>query len=347
MQAVIRLVRNGVSLLTNVVFLIQYPSYTIKTGEEKMTRKILAVLAVGLVIAMGVVAYSVFRTPEEASGPIQAIPITTEVAEPTLADTSRATATETTTAVEEVEPAVEAGSQEETAEEAEPALTPETQARTDVTSEPDEEAAVATETVVATPGEANGANGETATSPITFEIVQADSEARFLIDEVLRGNPNTVVGVTDQVAGQFAVNPNDLSTTQIGIIRVNARTLATDNDFRNRAIKNQILLTDDYEFVTFTPLEVIGLPERGAVGEAYTFQIVGDLTITDVTRQVTFDVTATPTSETRIEGMATTAFPYTDFELFIPEVRAVDAVEDEVRLELNFVAAAENLSEPG
>jgi polyisoprenoid-binding protein YceI len=346
MQAAIRLVRNGVSFLTNRVFLIQCPSHTIKTGEEKMTKKILAVLAVGLVIAMGVVAYSFFKTPEEASGPIEAIPITTEVAVPTLASTSGVTATETSTAVQEVEPSVEAGSQEATAEETEPPVTPETQPKADIASAADEESAVATETVVATPGEANGASEETET-PITFQIVQADSEARFLIDEVLRGDPNTVVGATDQVAGQFAVNPNDLSAAQIGIIRVNARTLATDNDFRNRAIKNQILLTDDYEFVTFAPLEVIGLPERGAVGETYTFQIVGDLTITDVTRQVTFDVTATPTSETRIEGMAATAFPYADFELFIPEVPAVDAVDDEVRLELDFVAAAENLSEPG
>jgi polyisoprenoid-binding protein YceI len=312
-----------------------------------MTKKILAVLAVILVIAIGVVAYSFFKTPEEASGPIAAVPITIEVDEPTLAGTSGVPAPETSAAVEEVEPAGGAESQEAPAEETVPPVTPETPPKTDVVSENDAEAAVATETVVATSGEGNGANEETATSPITFEIVQADSEARFLIDEVLRGDPNTVVGATDQVAGQFAVNPNDLSAAQIGIIRVNARTLATDNDFRNRAIKNQILLTDDYEFVTFTPLEVIGLPERGAIGETYTFQIVGDLTITDVTRQVTFDVTATPTTETRIEGMAATAFPYTDFELSIPEVPAVDAVDDEVRLELNFVAAAENLSEPG
>jgi polyisoprenoid-binding protein YceI len=294
-----------------------------------------------------VVAYSFFRTPEEASGPIEAVPITIEVDEPTLDGTSGVPVSATSTAVEEVEPAVGAESQEATAEETEPPVTPETQPKTDVVSENDAEAAVATETAVATPGEGNGANKETATSPITFEIVQADSEARFLINEVLRGDPNTVVGATDQVAGQFAVNPNDLSTAQIGIIRVNARTLATDNDFRNRAIKNQILLTDDHEFVTFTPLEVVGMPERGAVGETYTFQIVGDLTITDVTRQVIFDVTATPTTETRIEGMAATAFPYTDFELFIPEVPAVDAVDDEVCLELDFVAVAESVSEPG
>ena len=91
-----------------------------------------------------------------------------------------------------------------------------------------------------------------------FEIVSAESEARFLINEVLRGDPVTVVGSTDQVAGQLAVDPGDLSSAQSGIIQVNTRTLATDNQFRNRAIKNRILLTDDHEFVTFAPTEVVG-----------------------------------------------------------------------------------------
>ncbi len=123
-------------------------------------------------------------------------------------------------------------------------------------------------------------------------------------------------------------------------MRVNARTLATDNDFRNRAIKNQILDTNTYEFVTFQPTELAGLPESVTVGESFTFQVVGDLTIRDVTQQVTFDVTATPVSETRIEGLATTSFPYRDFGLAIPDSPSVDTVADDVTLELAFVAVA-------
>jgi polyisoprenoid-binding protein YceI len=220
------------------------------------------------------------------------------------------------------------------------ALESEAQGETDNATETDTEAKPTPETVAGTSGETNE-SGEAATaSPIVFEIVAAESEARFYIDEVLRGDPITVVGVTDQVAGQFAVNPDDLSTTEVGVIQVNARTLATDNDFRNRAIKNRILLTDEYEFITFTPQEIIGLPETGTVGETYAFQIVGDLTVTDVTQQKTFDVTATAVSDTRLEATATTAFLYTDFELFIPDAPAVDTVDDEVRLEVKFVAEA-------
>jgi polyisoprenoid-binding protein YceI len=76
------------------------------------------------------------------------------------------------------------------------------------------------------------------------------------------------------------------------------------------------------------------------VGETYTFQLVGDLTVTGITRPVTFDVMVTATSEARIVGTATTDFLYTDFELFIPDAPAVDTVDDEVRLELEFVAEA-------
>jgi polyisoprenoid-binding protein YceI len=153
-----------------------------------------------------------------------------------------------------------------------------------------------------------------------------------------------VVGTTDQVAGEFAVDSGDLSTAQVGPILVNARTLATDNDFRNRATKNQILTTDVYEFITFRPSEIIGLTGTGTAGDVYNFQIVGDLTIRDVTRPVTFETTATAVSEDQLTGSATATVLYTDFDLFIPNSQAVASVEDEVVLEIEFVAAAKNPS---
>ena len=68
--------------------------------------------------------------------------------------------------------------------------------------------------------------------------------------------------------------------------------------------------------------------------------IVGDLTIRDTTKQVTFDVTLTPVDETRLEGLATLTIPYRDFGLAIPDSPSVDTVADDVRLELEFVAVA-------
>jgi polyisoprenoid-binding protein YceI len=75
-------------------------------------------------------------------------------------------------------------------------------------------------------------------------------------------------------------------------------------------------------------------------------QVIGDLTITDVTKTVTFDATVTPVSETRIEGAAATTVNYRDFGLFIPDAPVFDTVADEVRLELKFVAEADRSSVP-
>ncbi len=300
-----------------------------------MIKKIIIGVGAILIVAVGVVAYSFFKTPETASGPIEAIPLDVVNAVESPAASAGST-TEVTAAVLAMEGDSGAEAQEELIAAPEPPA--DSAGETGPAEKPDVEAVG--EAGTARPGEANQVREEMTSTPIIFEIVQAESEARFLIDEVLQGDPTTVVGATDQAAGQFAVNPNDLASIQVGIIQINTRTLATNNQYRNRAIKNRILLTDNYEFVTFTPTEIIGLPERGAVGEPLTFQLVGELQVTDVTRPVTFEVTAVATSDTRIEGTAKTTILYPDFELFIPDSPSVDTVDDEVRLELDFVADA-------
>lgn len=191
-------------------------------------------------------------------------------------------------------------------------------------------------TATAEPTEAS----ETSTAR-TFAFVDGETEAQFIIDEVLRGSPKTVVGSTTDVAGTFTVdfaNPAEMSFSPI---LINARTFATDDERRDRAIKNRILLTDQYEFITFEPKSVVGAPERVEVGQTYTFQVVGDLTILDTTREVAFDVEATVVSENRVEGTARAVIQYADWGISIPEVPAVTGVADEVTLILNFAAEAQ------
>ncbi len=173
---------------------------------------------------------------------------------------------------------------------------------------------------------------------VTFEISQDESEARYSLGELLRGQPTTVVGSTNQVAGQIIVNLNDLASTKVGVIRINARTLFTDNNLRNNSIRNRILFTDEFEFITFTPTEITGLPDSAAVGESVTFQITGELTIKDVTQVETFEVTAVAPTPSRLEGSASTTILRDDYQLFVPNVAAVANVDEEVVLEIDFVA---------
>jgi hypothetical protein len=71
---------------------------------------------------------------------------------------------------------------------------------------------------------------------VVFAIDQAPSEASYTIDEVLNGAPVTVVSVTDQVAGQLALDLADPTAARLGPIQINARTLATDSEQRDRAV---------------------------------------------------------------------------------------------------------------
>jgi polyisoprenoid-binding protein YceI len=104
-------------------------------------------------------------------------------------------------------------------------------------------------------------------------------------------------------------------------------------------INNQILDTADYEFITFTPTSLAGLPEFVVPGEEVAFQINGDLTIRDITQPVTFEVVVTADSETSIAGLATAVVQRADFGLVIPSVPGVADVTEDVELELDFTAS--------
>ena len=204
------------------------------------------------------------------------------------------------------------------------------------------------EPTTATEVEATAAVAEPAATPteeppagelLLYRISSNESQVRFELSEDLRGVRTAVVGVTDQIAGEIAVNLDDLSSAQVGVIQINARGLATDNNFRNRAIHNEILQTGAFEFITFTPTAVNGLPSSAA-GEEVSFTIDGDLTIRNITHPVTFAVTATAVAPDRLAGTATATVNRADFDLRIPSVPSVANVDEQVQLTIEFVAGA-------
>jgi polyisoprenoid-binding protein YceI len=173
-----------------------------------------------------------------------------------------------------------------------------------------------------------------------FAIVPEESEVRFGLDEVLRGEPTRVIGRTDQIAGQIRVDFDTPSLSEVGTIRINARTLMTDQEMRNRTIRSQILQSsqDEFEFSEFQPTSIEGMPDSVTMGEPFTFTMIGDLTVRDITQPVTFEVTVTPVSEDEITGLATTQVMRADFNLVIPSVPSVADVSEEVDLEIEFTA---------
>jgi polyisoprenoid-binding protein YceI len=174
-----------------------------------------------------------------------------------------------------------------------------------------------------------------------YRIEPSGTTARFAIDEVLNGEDVTAVGTTNEVGGDFIVDFNTPSESEVGTIVVNARTLETDNFFRNRALRSFILQSanDEYEFIRFEPTALSGLPDESVEpGDALEFQITGDLTIVETTNEVTFDASVTVEEDGVLVGTASTTVLYPDFNLTIPNAPGVASVEDEVRLELEFTA---------
>ena len=173
-----------------------------------------------------------------------------------------------------------------------------------------------------------------------FRIQPSESQVRFIIDEVLIGQPKTVIGSTQEVAGDIAIDFNAPQQSKIGAIRDNVKTLSTDNEFRNRALRGQILEATrlEFEFASFTPKQMIGLPDSITLGQPFSFQIIGDLTLHGVTHEVQFEATVTPVNQTMIKGTAKAEIRYTNFGLSIPEAPGVANVSENVRLEIDLTA---------
>ncbi len=179
---------------------------------------------------------------------------------------------------------------------------------------------------------------EPAAGAVTFELDPSGSTATFTLDEELRGERNTVVGSTSELAGQILVDFDDPASSQLGEIVINARTFQTDSSFRDRAIRGQILQSssDEFEFITFAPTAVEGLTSNAQV--PFSFTVTGDLTIRDVTAPVAFDVEIVAAGAEQVSGTATAQVLRSDFGLNIPSVPSVANVTDEVVLSLEFAA---------
>lgn len=176
---------------------------------------------------------------------------------------------------------------------------------------------------------------------LLFRIVQDESEVRFNIYEELNGVPFTVVGTTNQVAGDIVVDFANPNTSQVGEIVIDLRTLRTDNGNRDNAIRGRILQSsnDAYQFGRFVPTDVSGLPTAPvAVGDTITFTVTGDFTLVETTNPVTFQMTLTVESDTRLVGSGVAQILYPDYNLRIPSVPFVANVANEVDLFIDFVA---------
>jgi polyisoprenoid-binding protein YceI len=169
---------------------------------------------------------------------------------------------------------------------------------------------------------------------VRLTLVAGDNEARYRVREQLArlSFPTDAVGATRVVSGTIAAK-TDGTVLPESKVQVDLRTLTSDEAQRDRFIKNDPLQTSRYPFAVFAPtaLQGLSLPiQSGPVA----FKLVGNLTIRDVTKPVTWDVKGMVNGD-EATGQATTSFNFDYFNLSKPSVFVVLTVEDPIHLEID------------
>lgn len=173
---------------------------------------------------------------------------------------------------------------------------------------------------------------------LKFTIVAEKSQANYRVREQLASLnlPNDAVGVTKTVSGTITIQPDGTLVASESQIVVDVTNLTSDNSRRDNYVRRNTLQTDQYPQVTFVPTEVTGLPTPLPESGEIAFQLSGDLTIRDVTRPVTWEVTG-QIQDGQIIAKATTTFTFADFNITQPRVPVVLSVEDNITLEADLV----------
>jgi polyisoprenoid-binding protein YceI len=170
-------------------------------------------------------------------------------------------------------------------------------------------------------------------------VVAADrSEARYRIREQLAGVnfPNDAIGTTKAIEGRVAFDAQGQVLTGDSRLTVDLRTLQSDRDRRDNYVRRNTLETDRYPTAVFVPTEMRGLPFPLLPTGTATFELVGNFTVRDVTRRISWQATATFTDQ-EVNVQARTAFRFADFGLSIPRVASVLSVEDNIQLEADLL----------
>lgn len=181
----------------------------------------------------------------------------------------------------------------------------------------------------------------TATSATRYAIVPTNSKATYKVNETFfnQGNRlNVAEGTTGEITGEIAIDKTKPSASRVGTIKVDISKLASDSEQRDDQIRNRWLESTKFPTATFVAKRLEGLPETPYTeGAELTFRIVGDLTVRNVTKEVTFDAKGKIVGEI-FTGTATTTFNMTDFGFDPPSILGILKAENGVELTLTIEA---------
>lgn len=212
-------------------------------------------------------------------------------------------------------------------------------------------ATVASPTVAAPTTAASSADSPTSVpasggevETVKLVIVPDKSEARYRVREQLAGVslPSDAIGKTNAITGQIVGKTDGTILSDQSEFVVDVRTLRSDQAMRDGFIQRSTLQTSQYPTVKFVPTSAPGLPLTPPASGPATFELVGNLTIRDVTKPATWNASCTlDSSQTVGTCSATTTFTFEDFGMEQPRVARVLSIEDKITLEVDLTLQRE------
>ena len=181
---------------------------------------------------------------------------------------------------------------------------------------------------------------EQAGSVAVFRIVPGETQLVYEVGETFLNQDNRfnlAVGVSTQVEGEVTVDPAAPQNSMIGTVTADISQFQSDNNRRDNAIRDRFLESSKFPIVTFVPTEVVGLPGTYQEGQEIPLTIIGDLTIRDVTRPVTFEASV-KLEGNELRGEATTKILMSEFNFGPINIAGILFTEDEAKVSLMLVA---------
>jgi polyisoprenoid-binding protein YceI len=176
------------------------------------------------------------------------------------------------------------------------------------------------------------------TKPAKLEIAEGTT-ARYKVREQLAGIsfPSDAVGTTQGVTGTIVINPDGSIDAAKSKLTVDLRTLKSDQQMRDGYIQGRTLETEKFPLLEFVPKRVVGLPAPlpSGRGAQSGFELIGDMTLHGVTKEVTWQVVAVFGND-QVGGRATTTLLFPTFNLTKPTLARLMSVEDKIELEIEF-----------
>ncbi|MBI5031734.1 MAG: YceI family protein [Chloroflexi bacterium] len=172
---------------------------------------------------------------------------------------------------------------------------------------------------------------------VRLVVVPGKSQAGYRVREQLANMnlPSDAVGTTNAITGTIIGKADGTIVSPESKFVVDLSTLKSDSGQRDNYLRRSTLETNQYPTATFVPKSTSGLPATLPPSGPVAFKLNGDLTIRNVTKPVTWEVTCQPQSTTEGTCNATTTFTFGEFGLTIPRVFSVLSIADSIKLEIS------------